>query len=184
MAREERRRWITTLAEPVRPGPTGQPSHAAGAELAVIHLVVLPEIGRVSMTVPRPSAMLLDLAEPHVMRAVRFRQQLPRQIKRGRWIQPWFELGFSNEPLVYDFLQEAMGSVLLLHTAHLVWRSDEGADQSRRSRKSRPHNRYRLTRPQNAGRARTICMLDLHCRSGEVGPRPSARSCRSVRLSL
>jgi hypothetical protein len=61
--------------------------------------------------------MLLDLAEPHVKRAVRLRQQLPQQIKRGRWIQPGFELGFSNEPLVYDFLQEAMGSVLLLHTA-------------------------------------------------------------------
>jgi hypothetical protein len=116
MARE-RRRWTTTLAEPVPPGPAGQPGHPAGAEIAVIHLVVLPETGAVSMTVPRPSAMLLELAEPHVKRGVRLRAQLPRQIKRGKWIQPGFELGFSNEPLVYDFLQEAMGSVLLLHTA-------------------------------------------------------------------
>ena len=61
--------------------------------------------------------MLLDLAEPHVKRAVRLRAQLPHQVKHGKWIQPGFELGFSNERLVYDFLQEAMGAVLLLHTA-------------------------------------------------------------------
>ncbi len=113
MARE-RRRWITTLAEPVPPGPAGQPSHAAGADLAVIHLVVLPEIGRVSMTVPRPSAMLLHLAEPHVKRAVLLRQQLPRQ----REVDPTrVRAWFLKRTAVYDFLQEAMGSVLLLRTA-------------------------------------------------------------------
>ena len=117
MVARERRRWTTTLAEPVPPGPAGQPGHPAGAEIAVIHRVVLPGTGAVSMTVPRPSAMLLDLAEPHVKRGVRLRAQLPRQIKQGKWIQPGFELGFSNELLLYDFLQEAMGSVLLLHTA-------------------------------------------------------------------
>ena len=113
----ERRRWTTTLAEPVPEGPQGQPAHPAGAEVAVIHLVYLPEAGAVSMTVPRPSTLLLDVAEAHAKRATRLRKQLPRQTKAGRWIQPGHELQFSNEDLVYDYLQDAMAAVLLLHTA-------------------------------------------------------------------
>jgi hypothetical protein len=48
---------------------------------------------------------------------VRLRKQLPRQVKRSQWGQPGLVLDFTNEPLLYDFLQEAMGAVLLLFTA-------------------------------------------------------------------
>lgn len=113
----ERRRWTTTLAADVPTGPQGQPAHKAGATVAVVHLVALPEVGNVSMTVPRPSAIALDAAEKHVKRAMRLRKQLAGQTKRGRWIQNGHEVGFSNEELVYDFLEEASSAVILMHTA-------------------------------------------------------------------
>jgi hypothetical protein len=83
----------------------------------VIHLVSLPEVGNVSMTVPRPSSLSLDAAEKHVKRALRLRKQLAGQTKRGRWIQRGHEVGFSNEELVYDFFEEATSGVILMHTA-------------------------------------------------------------------
>jgi len=113
----ERRRWTTTLAADVPTGPQGQPAHNAGATVSVIHLVALPEVGNVSMTVPRPSSISLDAAEKHVKRAVRLRKQLAGQTKRGRWIQKGHEVGFSNEELVYDFFEEASSAVILMHTA-------------------------------------------------------------------
>jgi len=113
----ERRRWTSTLAADIPAGPQGQPTHKAGATVAVIHLVVLPEIGNVSMTVPRPSSISLDAAEKHVKRAVRLRKQLAGQTKRGRWIQKRHEVGFSNEELVYDFFEEASSGLILMHTA-------------------------------------------------------------------
>jgi len=115
--KREKRRWTTTLAEPIPAGPQGQPAHAAGAQVAVTHLVFLPEAGAVSMTVPRPSVLLLEAAEAHAKRATRLRKQLPNQTKHGRWVQPGHELHFSNEELVYDYFQDAMAAVLLLHTA-------------------------------------------------------------------
>jgi hypothetical protein len=61
--------------------------------------------------------MLLDLAEVHAKRAMRLRPRLVGQIKPIRWSQPDTKQLFSNEQLVYDFLQEAMVAVLLAHTA-------------------------------------------------------------------
>lgn len=117
MSRRERRRWTSNLASDVPVGPQGQPAHMAGAAVSVIHLVTLPEIGNVSMTVPRPSSIVLDAAEKHVRRAVRLRKQLPGQTKRGRWVQKGHEVGFSNEELVYDFFEDASSGLILMHTA-------------------------------------------------------------------
>jgi hypothetical protein len=83
----------------------------------MVHLVAVPEVGVVGMTVPRPSAMLLNVAEGHCKRAQRLRKQLPNQVKHRRWVQPGFELDFSNEALVHDFFEEAMAAVLLLYAA-------------------------------------------------------------------
>lgn len=115
--RRERRRWTSTLAEPVPEGPGGQPAHAAGSEIAVIDVIDVPGIGPVSIPVPRPSAMLLDAAEAHLRRAERIRPTATRQVARARWIQPGFEMRFTNERLVYDFLEEAMAGVVLAHAA-------------------------------------------------------------------
>lgn len=115
--KRDRRRWVTTLAADVPPGPAGQPAHAAGAEVAVIMPVVLTEVGVVSLTVPRPSALLLASAHHHINRALRLRGQLAKQVKRGKWVQPGLELGFSNDELVFDFFEEAMAGVVLAHTA-------------------------------------------------------------------
>lgn len=117
MARPDPRRWTTRLAAPVPPGPAGQPGHDAGAAVTVSHLVSLPEVGNLSMSVPRASALLLRPALAHLQRAVRLRRQLPNQVVRGKWVQPGHEFGFSNETLVFDFFEEAMAGVVLAHTA-------------------------------------------------------------------
>jgi hypothetical protein len=114
----DHRRWIATLAEAVLEGPQGQPAHAAGAEMVVVHDVFLDEVGLVSMSVPKPSAMFLDLAETHASRAVRLRPKLASQIRPIKYGQPdSSNRRFSNEQLVFDFLQEAMAAVLLTYTA-------------------------------------------------------------------
>ena len=112
------RRWTAILAEAVPEGPQGQPAHAAGAELVVVHDVFLDEAGLVSMPVPKPSAMFLDVAEAHAKRAVRLRPRLAGQIRPIKYSQAnSSNQCFSNEQLVFDFLQEAMAAVLLTYTA-------------------------------------------------------------------
>lgn len=72
----------------------------------------------VSMPVPKPSAMFLDLAETHAKRAVRLRPRLARQLKPIRWGQPASSnRQFSDVQLVFDYLQEAMAGILLAFTA-------------------------------------------------------------------
>lgn len=115
--KRERRRWTGRVAADIPEGPTGQPAHAAGATWSAVHVVVLPEVGRVFMTVPLPSQMMLEAAEGHAKRAVRLRKQLPNQTERVKWTMPGHELRFSNEKLLYDCLQDSMAAVLLGHTA-------------------------------------------------------------------
>jgi hypothetical protein len=84
----------------------------------VVHDVYLDEVGMVSMPVPKPSAMFLDLAEAHARRALRIRPSLAGQIRPIRWGQPRSSnQQFSNVQLVFDYLQEAMAAVLLTYTA-------------------------------------------------------------------
>lgn len=109
---------MLVLGEAIPQGPQGQPAHAAGAELVAVHDVFLDEAGLVSMPVPKPSAMLLDLAEAHAKRASRLRPTLVGQIRPIKYSQPdSSNQRFSNEQLVFDFLQEAMAAVLLTYTA-------------------------------------------------------------------
>jgi len=115
--RTQRRRWISTLASALPAGPQGQPSHDVGAMIAVIDLVDVPDIGNVSMAVPRPSMLLLEPAITHMIRAGRLRDAAKKQIGKGKWIQLGFELRFTNEELVYDFFGEAMAGVILAHAA-------------------------------------------------------------------
>ena len=70
------------------------------------------------MPVPKPSAMFLDLAEAHAAEAIRICPCLAGEIRPLKWSQP----GSSNQifadvKLVFDFLQEAMATVLLAYTA-------------------------------------------------------------------
>lgn len=114
----DHRRWTFTLAETVPEGPQRQPAHAAGAEMVVVHDLYLDEVGMVSMPVPKPSAMFLDLAEAHATRAQQIRPSLAGQIIPIRWGQPGSaNQHFSNVELVFDYLQEAMAAVLLTYTA-------------------------------------------------------------------
>ena len=70
------------------------------------------------MTVPKPSSMFLDVAEAHAKRAMRLRPGLAKQLMPIRYSQPdSANQRFSNEQLVFDFLQEAMAAVLLTYTA-------------------------------------------------------------------
>lgn len=70
------------------------------------------------MPVPKPSAMFLDLAEINARRAARLRPRLASQIKSIKYGQPGSSnRRFSNVQLVFDYLQEAMGAVLLTYTA-------------------------------------------------------------------
>lgn len=115
--RRDRRRWTGHLSEDVPAGPQGQPAHAAGAEFAVIDLIDVPDVGAVSLSVPKPSALLLRPASAHLHRASRLRRTAASQVGRGRWVQPGFELKFTNEQVVYDFLEEAMAGIVLAHAA-------------------------------------------------------------------
>lgn len=98
-------------------GPDGQPAHEVGAEVSVIDLVEVPGVGGVSITVPRPSLLLLATAEHHLQKAERLRDAATKQVGPGKWVQPGFEIGFTNEPLVFDFFEHAMAGVVLAHTA-------------------------------------------------------------------
>jgi hypothetical protein len=80
-------------------------------------LVEVPGLGDVSITVPRPSLLILDPATQHLRRAEQLRRAATKQISRGKWVQPGFELTFTNEPLVFDFFAEAIAGVLLAHAA-------------------------------------------------------------------
>lgn len=115
--RKDRRRWVTRLTEDVPPGPQGQPSHKAGTEVTVVQIIELQGLGKVSFAAPTPSSLLLEAAKPHVQRADRFRKELPQQIATGGWRQPFADAAFTNEALVYDFFQEAMAGILLVHAA-------------------------------------------------------------------
>ena len=61
--------------------------------------------------------MLLDLAEAHGGRAAALRPQLVNQIEPIKYGQPGLNQRFSDEQLVFDFLQEAMAAVVLTYTA-------------------------------------------------------------------
>lgn len=113
----ERRRWTSTLATAIPAGPEGQPQHDVGAEASVIDLVEVPGTGSVSITVPRPSLLLLGQAEHHMRTAERLREAAKKQIRRDKWVQPAFELSFTNERLVFDFFEHAMAGIVLAHTA-------------------------------------------------------------------
>jgi hypothetical protein len=116
--RRDHRRWTFTLAEAVPAGPQGQPAHAAGAKIVVVNDVYLDEVGMVSMDVPKPSTLFLEVAEAHAKQALRIRPNLARQIRPIRWGQPGSSnQQFSNVQPVFDYLQEAMAAVLLTYAA-------------------------------------------------------------------
>src|SRR5688572_14772973 len=79
----ERRRWTSTLAERMPEGPQGQPAHQVGAEVTVADLVEVPNVGQVSITVARPSALLLGSATLHARKAARLREVAAKQIGRS-----------------------------------------------------------------------------------------------------
>ena len=111
------RRWVTTLAADVPAGPQGQPSHKAGAEVVVLQVIPVPQVGNVSISVPRTSVLLLNQAGSHLKRAVRLRSKLPGQTRVPRWTQPGIDRYIPNEDLVFDFFEEAMAGIELAHTA-------------------------------------------------------------------
>src|SRR5205814_1687540 len=111
------RRWTSTLATPVPPGPAGQPAHEPGALISVVDLARLPGKGNVSMPVPRASVLLLRQAEKHLRRPQKLRGQLGAQVVSRQWTQPGFEQTFSNEELLFDFFEEAMSGIVLAHAA-------------------------------------------------------------------
>lgn len=113
----KKRRWTSTLATPIPPGPKGQPGHEVGAQVSVIDLVHVPGIGDVSISVPRPSSLLLVPAALHLKQAEEFCQIAKTQIERSEWVQDGHELSFTDEELVYDFFGEAMSGILLAYTA-------------------------------------------------------------------
>ena len=113
----DRRRWTTTLAADIPPGPDGQPAHEAGAEVTVITAVNLLGVGGVSFAVPRPSTLLLEAAEQHLRVAARLRAQAVKQVRRVRWIQPGMEWSFANEQLVMDFFREAIAGIICAFAA-------------------------------------------------------------------
>src|ERR1035437_163489 len=116
-SRRRRRRWESTLASVIAPGHEGQPGHEIGAKVTVIDVVEVPGIGKVSLGVPRPSALLFETATSHMKRAVRLREATKKQVTRGKWVQAGHELDFTNEELVFDFFQEAMARIILAHAA-------------------------------------------------------------------
>jgi hypothetical protein len=71
------------------------------------------------MAVPRPSMMFLGVAEKHASKAARLRPRLATEIEpiKVKYGQPGYTQSFSNEKLVFDFLQEAMAAVVLAYTA-------------------------------------------------------------------
>ncbi|MCP3877278.1 MAG: hypothetical protein GY701_02620 [Sulfitobacter sp.] len=115
--RPERRRWTSTLASPLPEGPQGQPGASIGAEVSVVDAVVVPDVGAVSMAVPRPSTLFLSQATWHLKKADRLRAACSQQVRDVKWGQPGLTRRFTNEPLVYDFFEHAMAGIVLAHTA-------------------------------------------------------------------
>jgi hypothetical protein len=120
MARD-RRRAVTTLAEDLPEGPEGQPAHKAGAEVVLIHLVEVDEVGNVATPVAAPSALLRDAAEAHVKRAAKSRARVPSQTKTAEWSQPGYEVTMTNTTLMLDCFQETMAAATLLRAAVDAW---------------------------------------------------------------
>jgi hypothetical protein len=113
----ERRRWTTKLETAISPGHNGQPGHKAGASITIIDLVEVPDIGSVSISVPRPSMLLLGPAREHMVRAEGLRAKAVAQVVEGEWVQEGHEKNFEDEESVFDFFQEAMSGLVLAHTA-------------------------------------------------------------------
>lgn len=113
----ERRRWTSTVAEGIPEGPEGQPAHEVGSEVTVADLVEVPGVGAVSVTVARPSALLLGPATFHARKAARLGAVAAKQVGRSRWAPAGHEMNFTNEALVFDFYEHAMAAVVLTHTA-------------------------------------------------------------------
>jgi hypothetical protein len=80
-------------------------------------VISVPEVGNVSISVPRTSVLLLNQAGSHLKRAVRLRSKLPGQTRVPRWTQPGIDRYLPNEDLVFDFFEEAMAGIVLAHTA-------------------------------------------------------------------
>src|SRR5438552_2482148 len=108
--RNDRRRWVSTIAEDIPPGPQGQPAHKAGTKIYVVQIVDWDPYGKVSFPAPRPSALLLEVAGRHASRADRLQKSLPRQMTDRGWMQPVSDHRFTNEEAIFQFFEEAMAA--------------------------------------------------------------------------
>lgn len=162
----QRRRWTSTLASPIPEGPQGQPAHEIGAVVAVTHLMKVPNVGNISSTVPKPSALLMGPAESHMRRATELQKRIPGTLKRAEWSQPGHEVSVSDEDLLFDFFEEAMAFVLLLYAvldawaneqlpASVVWTNPKGETFGREAIEGRLGLELRLSRvlPEAAGQS-------------------------------
>src|SRR3546814_19823435 len=113
----ERRRWTTTLAERMSEGPQGQPAHEVGAEVSVVDIVEVPGLGPVSISVARPSALLLVPASNHARKAAKLKAADMQKTGRTRWKVDGHGLQFPNEPFVLEFFETESATDHSLHTS-------------------------------------------------------------------
>jgi hypothetical protein len=114
---ESRRRWIVTSTSSIPAGPAGQPEHPAGTSFSVVLVINWPDRGRVSFSVPRPSALLLEVGSAHLEVAADLRPTLSQHMTDKGFIKPFSQWTFTNEAVLYEFFQEAMAGIVLTHAA-------------------------------------------------------------------
>lgn len=114
---DPRFRWVTHVTEEVPPGPQGQPAHPAGSVLTMLQIVSVEGLGRVGFPAPRPSALLLEKAKSTIKRATKLRAGLDQQTSSKGFIKPMVDRSVTNIDPWYQFFEEAMAGVLLIHAA-------------------------------------------------------------------
>jgi hypothetical protein len=113
------RRAVSTLAADVPPGPGSTPGHKAGTEVVLTKETFLVGVGQVGFASPSPHRLLLDKARRDLQRAMRLKKQLHKEIKTVHG-----GLTFSSDSLAFEFFQEAMSGIVLLHAALDSFASD------------------------------------------------------------
>lgn len=78
------------------------------------YLVTVSGIGRVGFPVPLPSELLLRVGDERLQRATKLRAAALTSATAGGFIRP-ADVIVSNHQLIFDFFQEAMAGVVLVH---------------------------------------------------------------------
>lgn len=118
------RKAVTTITSDIPAIPGLAPAHKAGAEAVLTKQVQVEGLGAVYFSAPSPHRLLFTKASRLIKRAGRLKESLKSHVKEVRY----GGTRFSSDQEVFDFFQDAMAGVLLLHAALDSFASDKIPD--------------------------------------------------------